>query len=164
MCDLHKTGGFNTISICMWHERNFFRVVISLVPVFVCIFRCQCNIKILTIILFKLLCWKCWKRAAVHQRMIMVDDWDEDNELALLEPALEKAGSGSTSTSFAYSIFGSHLGRATFGMVHWGRWKWSSCSEAMGWWTNLNWALLTNSERRKAGLREVSCVFLYFPL
>ena len=46
--------------------------------------------------------------------MIMVDDWDEDNELALLEPALEKAGSGSTSTSFAYSIFGSHFGGATF--------------------------------------------------
>ena len=85
----------------------FFRIVISLVPVFVS-FTVNAILLILTIFLFKILCWQCWKTAAVHQRMVMLDEWNEDNELAPLEPVVEKAGS--TSTSFAFSTVSSHLG------------------------------------------------------
>ena len=38
----------------------------------------------------------------------MLDEENDNNELGVLEPVMEKAGS--TSTSFAHSTFGSHLG------------------------------------------------------
>ena len=44
----------------------------------------------------------------------MIDELEEDNDLALLEPVLERAGS--ISTSFAYSTFGGRLDGATFGI------------------------------------------------
>ena len=47
----------------------------------------------------------------------MLDELDEDNELALLEPVVERARS--TSTSFTYNTFGSRFGGAAYGMVHW---------------------------------------------
>ena len=99
-----------------------------------------------TIFLFKILCWQCWKTAAVHhQKMIMLD-------LAPLEPVVEKASS--TATSFACS---SHLGGVVSKMLHWKR---ASCFKATNEWIRI-WALLPNSVERKAGFREVSCVFLY---
>ena len=52
---------------------------------------------------------------------ILLDKWDEDNDLAPLEPVVEEAGS--TTTSFAHSTFGSRLGKADSGMVRWKRWK-----------------------------------------
>ena len=53
--------------------------------------------------------------------MMMLDEWDkdEDNELAALESVVERAGS--TSTSFAHNTFGSGLSGAVSGMVHWKR-------------------------------------------
>ena len=44
---------------------------------------------------------------------------DVDNELAPLKPAVERAGS--TTTSFTYSIFGSHLGGVASIMLRGGR-------------------------------------------
>ena len=46
--------------------------------------------------------------------MIMLDEWDEGNELAPLEPVVERAGL--VSISFAYSPGGS-----AFGIMHWER-------------------------------------------
>ena len=46
-------------------------------------------------------------------------DKDENNDVAQLEPAPEKASL--TSTSFAYSTFGSQLGKVALGMVCWER-------------------------------------------
>ena len=48
--------------------------------------------------------------------VVMLDEWDEDNELAPLESFAEIAGW--TSTFFAYCTFGSHLGGAASGMLH----------------------------------------------
>ena len=64
---------------------SFFYVAISLAPVFVS-FTVSAILKTLTIFLFKILCWLSWKTATVHQRMLMVDEWDEKkyNELAPL--------------------------------------------------------------------------------
>ena len=56
------------------------------------------------------------KTAAVYQMVVMLDEWDEDNELAPLESFAEIAGW--TSTFFAYCTFGSHLGGAASGMLH----------------------------------------------
>ena len=42
-----------------------------------------------------------WKTAAVHQKMIMLDEGDEDNKQALLKPVMEREGS--TSSFFGYS-------------------------------------------------------------
>ena len=39
--------------------------------------------------------------------IVMLDEWDEDNELVPLEPVIERAGS--TATTFAHSTFGSCL-------------------------------------------------------
>ena len=44
----------------------------------------------------------------------MLDKRDEDNELAPLKPAMQRAGS--TSTSFSHSTFGSGLGGVAFAM------------------------------------------------
>ena len=88
-------------------------------PVFTS-FTVNAILKIRTIFLFKILCWQCWKTTAVDQRMIMLDECDKDdkNDLTPLEPVVKRAGS--TSTSFAYSTFGSHLDRGASGMVHYG--------------------------------------------
>ena len=67
--------------------------------------------------------------------MIMLDEWNEDNKLAPLEPVVERAGS--TFSSFALGTFGCSLGGAASRMVHWGRWKRPSSSEATDWWANL---------------------------
>ena len=70
-----------------------------------------------------MLCWQCWKTAAVYQKMAMLVEWDKDEniKLAPLKPVIEIAGS--TSTSFAYSTFGSRLARTASEMVHWGKWE-----------------------------------------
>ena len=48
----------------------------------------------------------------------MLDKWDKDenNELAPLEPVVERAGL--TATFFIYSTFGSRLGGVASGMLH----------------------------------------------
>ena len=87
----------------------------------------------------------------------MLDEWDEDNNLAQLGPVVETAGS--IFTSFTNSTFGSHTGGATSGMVHWRRWKDPPVPRRRVDEQIWIWAYLTNSERRKAGLREVSWFF-----
>ena len=90
-------------------------MVISLVPVFV-YFTVNAILRILTFFLFKILCWQWWKTAGVYQSMIILDEWNEDNELAPLELTMERASS--TSTSFPHSTFGSCLGGAASVMVY----------------------------------------------
>ena len=122
-------------------------IKLSLVLVLVS-FTVNAILRILTIFLFKILCWQCW--------IIMLEEWDEDNELAPLEPVVERACS--IATSFVYSTFGSNFRNGALRKT-----KTFSCSKAMGWWANPNNQLL-NSIGRKAGLREVSCVFLHLVL
>ena len=57
--------------------------------------------KLLLFSCFKILGWQCWKTAAVHQRVLMLDEWDENNELTLLEPVVKRAGSNTTSFTFS---------------------------------------------------------------
>ena len=117
-------------------------------------------LKILTIFFFRILCWQCWKTAVVHQRIIMLDEWDEDNELAPLKPVVERAGS--TSTCFVYSTFGSHLGGEACIML-----RKMKTPPVPRWWVYEQiwiWATLPNWEGRKTGFREVSCVFVYLVL
>ena len=85
----------------------FFRVVISLVLVFIS-FTVNAILKILSNLLFKIFCWQCWKTAAVDQRMITLAERDEDEELTPLEPVVERA----------HSTLGSCPGGATSGAVH----------------------------------------------
>ena len=112
-------------------------------------FTVNAILKTLGIFLFRMLCCQCWKTASVHQRMIMLDEWDEDNELAPLEPVVERVGS--TATSFTFSNCGSRLGGVTSGMLQWEKWKKAPppppffCSRQ---WVDERirlWALLTNS-------------------
>ena len=79
------------------------------------VFHCQCNIKTFNIFMLKLLWWRCWKTAAVHQRIIMLDEWDETNKLTPLELVIKRAGS--TASSFAHSNFGSSLDEVASGML-----------------------------------------------
>ena len=87
MCDLHKTKvskskhyqfKINRVCNISW---IVFRVVMSFVLMFVSFTVNMQYLKLLLFSCFKILCWQCWKTAAVHQRMIMLDEWDEDNEL-----------------------------------------------------------------------------------
>ena len=77
VCYLHKTVVTNQYIIgisWIFQSCHLSRTI----PVLV--FYCQNNI-----IAFLPLSWQRRKTAAVYQRMIMVDEWDEDNELAPLE-------------------------------------------------------------------------------
>ena len=90
MCILHKTGMFKLIHHQFKTNRvcdigwKFFELLS---------FSYQClyfplsmqHWKFLLLSCFKILCWQCWKTAAVHPRRIMLDDWDEDNELIKME-------------------------------------------------------------------------------
>ena len=164
MRDLHKTGVVELIHYQFWTNGVcyiswiFFRIVNSLVPVFVS-FTVNAILLILTILLFKILCCQ---TAAVHQWMVMLDEWNEDNELAPLEPAMERACSTSTSLPLVplVAILVERLPKC--------------CSKKNEKDPPVPrrqiderirlWSLLPNSERRKAGFREVSCVFLYLIL
>ena len=77
LCDISWT--FLELSCHLYHIPMFVSLTVSAI------------LKILTIFLFKILCWRCWKTAAVYQRMTMLDEWDEDNELAPLEHVVERA-------------------------------------------------------------------------
>ena len=137
---------------------EFFSVIISLVPMCVS-FNANAILEILTIFLIKILCWK---TAAAHQRIIMLDEWDEDNEqLAMLEPVGERAGS----TSFSPII------PSVAVLVEWfPEWRTEKNEKhlsVLSRWVDERikiWAPLSNSEERKASLRDVSCVFLYLVL
>ena len=120
-------------------------------------FTVNTKLKLLIIFLFKILCRQCWKTAAVHQRMIMLDEWDEDIELAPLEPVVEWAVS--TSTSFTYSTLASPLGGVVSGMVHSGRWKRFSCFKATGWWTNLSLSSINQYWKEKGWFRRGKLCF-----
>ena len=123
-------------------------------------FTVNTKLKLLIIFLFKILCRQCWKTAAVHQRMIMLDEWDEDIELAPLEPAVREQ---------FQPLLPSPIVPLLAVLVEWfpewcteEDWKdfpipGRQVDEQIWIWAR---ALLTNSERRKAGFREVSCCFL----
>ena len=90
----------------------------------------------------------------------MLDEWDEDNQLAPLEPVVERAGP--TSTSFAHSTFGSRLGGAASGIVHWMmKMKMTLRFRGDGLVNELKSDL---DSKGKAGLQEVNCVSLYLVL
>ena len=93
VCDLHKTVEANSIQLSRF--ATLADVLFSLLSL------SHIGVSFKTIVkFFRIFCFK-YVAVAAHQRMIMLDEWDEDNELALLEPVIERVGS--TSTSFAYS-------------------------------------------------------------
>ena len=122
MCELHKTGVFKLIYI-LNHELTEYVTVakffLSCHPIrnFVSFTANAVILTLLSIFLFKILCCHCWKTAAVHQRMIMLE--------------LVVGRENSTTTSFTYNTFSSHLGGVASGMLHRKKYKGASCSEAM---------------------------------
>ena len=83
------------------------------------IFHCQCNIKKITIFLFKVIYRQCWKTAAVHQGMIMLDEWDkgENYNLASLEPVRRELVQ--PLLPWHNSTFGRNPGEVASEMVRW---------------------------------------------
>ena len=135
-CDLHKTAVTELLCYSfqinsMQHLLILFRVVISIGPVFISV-TVNTILKTFTIFLFKILCCHCWKTAAVHQRMIMLE--------------LVVGRENSTTTSFTYNTFSSHLGGVASGMLHRKKYKGASCSEAMSWWATLNLSSLSEND------------------
>ena len=82
----------------------------SLVPMFVPFTVNMQYLKFLLFSCFKISCCQFWKTSAIHQRMIMLDERDEDNEQDPLEPVVERA-----STSFVRCIFSRCLGETASG-------------------------------------------------
>ena len=130
-------------------------------PVFVS-FTVNVILNILTIFLFKILCWQCRKTAAVYQRMRMLDRWDKDNELLRwnlswwkqVQPLLPLP---------VVPLIAILVER----FLEWYTEKDEKDPPVqrrrVDEWIQI-WAPLTNSEERKAGLWEVSSVFLYLVL
>ena len=154
MCDLHKV--FKLIHYQFATLAEFFlSVFIFLVPELVS-FTVNAILKNYTIFLFKILCWRYWKTAAVHQRLIMLAEWDEDNKLAPLEPC-----HGSTSTSFAYSTLGSLLVERL--QECWTRAR-EDKNDLPVQRRRVHELPLPDSKGRKAGLQVVRCVSCYLAL
>ena len=113
-------------------------------------FTVNAKLKILTIFWFKIFCWQ-WT-AAVHYQMMMLNEWDEDDELAPLDLSWREQ---------VQPIFLSPI-------VVLSEWLLKCCTEEnekdlpilrrpVEEWIRI-WAYI--SEERKTGLREASCVFL----
>ena len=132
----------------MRQQIYFFRVASSLVPVFVS-FTVNAILKILTIFLFKILCWQCWKTTAVYQRTIMLDEWREQVKPLLPLPIVSLV-------AVMVEQLRECCAEKDEKDLPVPRWRIDE--------RNRIWASLTNREGRKAGLWEVSCVFLYLVL